>query len=266
MSHTPPVFIRYGKNSSAFFSLKYPTSLVIFVHGFNGNATGTWEDFPRIIRENKDFENADIVFYGYNSLQGQANNNAIRLYKFLKSICELNPNKLGFYRESIGNDFVYERVLVVAHSLGAVIVRRALLNAKSEGKNWLKKCRMVLFAPAHKGARIPDLIAESFPVMGKIFIALGFISIPILDDLRPNSQTILNLIEDSKNYLLKQDGGFTVAHSVVWADKDIVVHNDVFCSDPVAILVDNKTHTSVCKPKSVLYLDPYIVVKKALID
>tara|TARA_R110001632_G_scaffold83411_1_gene184642 strand:- start:3046 stop:3840 length:795 start_codon:yes stop_codon:yes gene_type:complete len=264
MSHTPPIFIKHGKNSSAYLTLDNPTNLVIFVHGFNGNATGTWGEFPSLIRTNNEFANSDVIFYGYESLKGQANNNALRFYNFLSSVCENSPNKLGYRRDNIKDNFTYDRILIVAHSLGAVIVRRALLNSKSENKNWLSKCRMVLFAPAHRGARVQNLVAESLPTIGKILAGLGFIAIPVLDDLRPNSQTISNLIADSQNYLNQNQGNFTIAHRVVWANNEKVVHNDAFCNDPVATLIDNKSHTAVCKPKSAIYLDPYMIVLNSL--
>ncbi|MBX3252720.1 MAG: hypothetical protein KF862_01165 [Chitinophagaceae bacterium] len=263
MSHTPPIFIRHGKNSSAFLTLDNPTNLVIFVHGFNGKATGTWDEFPNLIRNNNDFTNSDIIFYGYDSLKGQANNNAVKFYRTLISVCESNPNNLGFKRDGLTANFSYQRILIVAHSLGAVIVRRALLNAKSENKPWLQNCRMILFAPAHRGARIQNLVAESLPTVGKILAGLGFLTIPVLDDLRPNSQTIQNLITDSQGHLNQNAGQFTIAHEVVWANNEIVVHNDQFCNDPVATLIDNKSHTSVCKPKAT-FLDPYNIVVNAL--
>lgn len=263
MRHTPPIFIRHGKNSSAFLTLDNPTSLVIFVHGFNGKATGTWNEFPDLIRTNNDFANSDVIFYGYDSLKGQANNNAIKFYRALCSVCESNPNNLGYKRDSIAEDFNYQRILIVAHSLGAIIVRRALLNAKNENKPWLVNCRMVLFAPAHKGAKIQNLVAESLPTIGKILAGLGFLFIPVLDDLQPNSQTIQNLITDSQAYLKQNTGQFTIAHEVVWANGEIVVHNQQFCNDPVATLIDGESHTSICKPRA-NYLCPYNIVINAL--
>lgn len=263
MSHTPPIFIKYGKNSSAFLTLDNPTNLVVFVHGFSGSATGTWNEFPSIIRNNNDFINSDVIFYGYESLKGQANNNAVKFYNFLKSVVENSSNNLGFTRENIDKEFKYEKIIIVAHSLGAIIVRRGLLNAKSENKNWLDKCKMVLFAPAHRGARVQKILA-SLPVVGQIITGLGYLAKPILDDLRPDSQTILNLIADSQNYLNQNNGDFTIAHTVVWANNEIIVHNDTFCDDPVASVIDHKSHTTVCKPKLGVYLDPYTIVLNAI--
>ncbi len=264
MSHTPPIFIKQGKNTTAYLTLDNPSNLVIFVHGFNGKATGTWDEFPSLIRTNNEFSNSDIIFYGYDSLKGQANNNAVKFYNLLKSVCENSPNKLGFKRDNIDETFTYDRVLIVSHSLGAIVARRALLNAKVENKIWLDKCRMVLFAPAHRGTRIINPFTESLPTIGKILAGIGLITIPVLDDLRPNSQTIQNLIADSQNYLNLNEGNFTIAHNVIWADNEIIVHNDQFCSDPIATILNNKSHKTVCKPKPITFIEPYTIVVNAL--
>lgn len=261
MSHTPPIFINQGKNTVGYFTTLNPENLIIFVHGFNGSAIDTWNDFPALIKETNEYENSDAIFYGYESLKGQANNNALRFYNFLQVIVEENTGKVGYPRRSKNT---YQRILIVAHSLGSVIVRRALLNAKAENKQWLSYTKMILFAPAHRGARIQNLLTESLPILGKIFAGLGFITIPVLDDLRPASQTIQNLIQETEQLLQNNQGDFTIAYKVVWANDEIVVHNERFCQDPIAVLIDNITHTGVCKPTSPNFLRPFEIVTEAL--
>lgn len=261
MSHTPPIFINHGKNTVGYFTTLNPEKLIIFVHGFNGSALDTWNDFPALIKETGKYENSDVIFYGYESLKGQVNNNALRFYNFLQAIAEGNTNRIGYYRNS---NPTYQKILIVAHSLGSIIVRRALLNANAENKLWLSITQMILFAPAHRGARIQNLLTESLPTLGKIFAGLGFITIPVLDDLRPGSQTILNLIQETENLLLNNQGNFAIAHKVIWANSEIVVHNERFCQDPIAVLIDNKTHTKVCKPIKPGFLRPFEIVTEAL--
>ncbi len=261
MIHTPPIFINHGKNTVGYFTTSNPETLVIFIHGFNGSAIDTWNDFPALIKETKEYAHSDVIFYGYESLKGQANNNALRFYNFLQVIAEGNTNKIGYSRK--GNA-AYQKILIVAHSLGSIIVRRALLNANAESKPWLSITQMILFAPAHRGARIQNLLTESLPTLGKIFAGLGFITIPVLDDLRENSLTILNLIEETEQLLQHNQGNFTIAHKVVWANNEIIVRNERFCQDPIAILIDNKTHTKVCKPNSLNFLRPFEIVTEAL--
>ncbi|MEP7197975.1 MAG: alpha/beta hydrolase [Saprospiraceae bacterium] len=264
MSHTPPIFINHGKNTVGYFTTSNPQSLIIFVHGFNGSATDTWDEFPALIKESNEYANSDVVFYGYESLKGQVNNNALRFYNFLKIIAEGNSNRLGYTRNNLAPNFNYYRILIVAHSLGSIVVRRALLNAKAENKTWLLNTKMILFAPAHRGARIQNLVSESLPTLGRIFAGLGFITIPVLDDLRPNSQTILNLIQETEQLIQQNQGDFTISHTVIWANNEIVVHNERFCQDPVAVLLDNKSHTKVCKPISPNFLTPFEIVTEAL--
>mgnify|MGYP002784997305 CR=1 FL=1 len=261
MSHTPPIFINHGKNTVGYFTISNPQNLIIFVHGFNGSTVDTWNDFPALIKENNEYQNSDVIFYGYESLKGQANNNALRFYNFLQIIADGNTNRVGYSRD--GNT-QYNKILIVAHSLGSLIVRRALLNAKAENKIWLTITNMILFAPAHRGARIQNLLTESLPTLGKIFAGLGFITIPVFDDLRPESQTIQNLIQETEQLLQNNQGDFTIAHKVVWANNEIVVHNERFCQDPIAILIDNKTHTKVCKPNNPNFLQPFDIVTDAL--
>ena len=263
MPHTPPIRIRYGKNSTAYLSLSKPHTLVIFVHGFAGEAQGTWDDFPRLIRTQNDFDECDVVFYGYESLKGQANNNALRFYRDLTALLEKHPNRLGYARNDVEIDFEYENVLIIGHSLGAIIIRRALLCAKTDDKSWLDRCRMVLFAPAHRGARIQNLVMQCMPILGKVAVSLGLLTIPVLDDLKPDSVTITSLLADSNMYLASGTGDFTKAHNVLWAEREIVVHNQPFCQDENATLVERKGHTKVCKP-SEDYLLPYQVVVNAL--
>ena len=262
MGHIQVFLDTYGKNTTAFLSHSFPNNLVIFVHGFIGNATKTWEEFPQLFKTHDDFDTSDIIFYDYESLKGQVSNNAIKFYEFLKAVCENSPNEITFKRNIIEKDFAYSKVLLVAHSLGSIIVRRALLNAKSENKIWLSKCKMILFAPAHCGARVQNKFA-SLPVVGNCLLVLGLIY-PVLDDLKPESQTISNLKSDSKRYLKINQGSFTIAHSVVWAENELIVYNEIFCSDPVAKLMANKTHITVCKPNHTTYIEPYKIVVDAL--
>ena len=261
MNHTPPIFINHGKNTIGYFTTFNPENLIIFVHGFNGSAIDTWNDFPALIKETSKYENSDVIFYGYESLKGQASNNSLRFYNFLQVIAEGNTNRFGYPRN---HKTTYQKILIVAHSLGSIVVRRALLNAYAERRRWLSITQMILFAPAHRGARIQNLLTESLPTIAKIFAGLGFITIPVLDDLRPGSQTIVNLIEETENLLNKNQGDFAIAHKVIWANNEIVVHNERFCQDPIAVLIDNKTHTKVCKPIKPNYLRPFEIVTEAL--
>ena len=72
MQHSPPVFLPEGKSSTAFYSLSGPKRLVVFVHGFSGVSLGTWNNFAAIMQSDSSFADCDLLFYGYDSLKGQA--------------------------------------------------------------------------------------------------------------------------------------------------------------------------------------------------
>src|SRR5713226_7104842 len=58
-------------------------------------------------------------------------------------------------------EFQYGSVVVVAHSLGAVVARQALLDLDEDrNPKWLNKISLVLFAPAHMGADVVPLGTE----------------------------------------------------------------------------------------------------------
>ncbi len=264
MNHTPPIQLPYGTHSVAYYCKKEPTSVVLFIHGFLGNATSTWDEFPALIRERRDFENSDVIFYGYDSEKGQASNNALKFYEFLKIALVQTPGTINYQRRGLPESFQYSKIIFVAHSLGSIVLRRALLNAKAEKCKWLEKEKMVLFAPAHRGARVQKLIFDSLNSFGKVIAGLGFFGIPVLDDLRPESVTITSLIKDTEALLQKNEGEFTKAHTVIWAGNEYVVHNERFCEDPIAKVIGDKTHSEVCKPIEKKFLDPIEFVIKAL--
>jgi pimeloyl-ACP methyl ester carboxylesterase len=263
MQHTPPIFLAHGHKTTAYFSVVQPKQLLVFVHGFNGSSVGTWEEFPDLLREDPDFAQTDLVFYGYDSLKGQANNNGLRFYNCLKALASPGlpeEERWGFERSVVAEDFEYERIILVAHSLGSIVLRRALLNAKADEQPWLAQSQMVLFAPAHRGARIQKLV-EYLPMFGRMLAGLGFVAMPVLEDLKPDSEAIKNLMQESQKLIDEGKGNFAIAAKVVWANNERVVHNERFCQDPVAELVDDQSHSSVCKPQRPDFLRPLEIIK-----
>ncbi len=263
MNHTPPIFIDEGSHTIAFFALDNPQTLVIFIHGFNGRLINTWGEFPDFIRLNNDFKNADILFYGYDSLKNPAAQSSQNLYNSLSNLTENSTNAWGIERAFINESFKYEQIVLVAHSLGALVLRKALLLAKRDHKEWLDSCKMILFAPAHHGFKMRNLIFESLSSIETILSGLGLISFPVLENLKPNSFIIQNLLHDSMQLLDKKQGNFTIADQIIWSKEEEIVRNEHFGQDPIPLLVENKAHHAICKPDS-QYLIPYHLVVKSL--
>lgn len=75
-NHTTSIEIKHGINTQGFFSFDNPDNLLIFVHGFGGNSIGTWNTFHSSLIFDNDFKKSDIIFYGYDTFRGQANDHA----------------------------------------------------------------------------------------------------------------------------------------------------------------------------------------------
>lgn len=258
MSHTIPIYLRPNKEKTvAFYSMLPPRRLIIFVHGFGGNATGTWDEFSKLKNDHERFTESDIIFYGYPSLQQQVNNNALIFKKFILD----NQKPTNDYNDcsyrNITNESEYESIVLVGHSLGAIIIRRALLTLKQEGGHnvLLDKIKMLLFAPAHKGTLIKASYISGPTLLG-VLGSIGIYKTPSFSNLQSNSATITSLLQDTQHYIDIGDFDFTIAAKVIWANEDQIVENDRFFLDPVAI-PEEGSHTSICKPIEGVYMNPF---------
>jgi hypothetical protein len=149
--------------------------------------------------------------------------------------------------------------------LGAVIARRALLDAISEGKNWPNKVSLILYAPAHNGANIVNLISDTisgWPLGAAIGSMIKFKS-PLINQLKPGSKDLLKLSTDTQE---KIDAGFSaclIAKKVFIAQLENVVENQVFCKDPPPKSIPGTTHVSICKPR-ISFLAPLYELEECI--
>ncbi|HBP89779.1 MAG TPA: hypothetical protein PKK23_17630 [Nitrospirales bacterium] len=233
-------------------SLAPERRLVLFIHGFRGTALGTWDRFPVLVEGQKKFQGCDLVFYGYSSkwqrTQVLANDfrDALDLL-FSQPRILLQATATESNRAS---DFRFEEVFLVAHSMGALVARQALLDAFQMRYPWTSKVRLALFAPAHMGADLLRLCMQTlapFPIP----VSLAAHSIyPCLHDLVPTSQTINLVISRAKNLDPLSAKTFS-AHGVWIAAHDQVVSPNAFPGDPPSKTIRGRTHISMCKPTNV---------------
>lgn len=148
-------------------------------------------------------------------------------------------------------DFEYDEITVVAHSLGAVIVRRALLDATRLALPWAAKIKLVLYAPAHKGASVTDLALEAASGFGftRFFGSFARFESPLIDQLKPDSKDLAGLAIETEKALEQGGNRHLVALRVVIAEFEKIVRNETFCDDPPPETIPDTTHTSVCKPR-----------------
>ena len=265
----PLIPVSLGQNSLFAPALKCDRTIVIFIHGFRGKALSTWLSFPELVDRFGGLRNADLLFYGYASRPQRVQNMAINLRSHVDDVWA-DPANLGSAVAEVISERArqteivqidrWDRVIFVAHSLGAVVVRRALLDCYLEktGKysdtHWSRHSKLCLFAPAHSGANILRLISETLSTLG---IPIG----PVLKQIYPCLQDLdqdsiaLKSLRDDYEYLPKHWRSLTNAILVILAENDQVVDPSRFPGDPVSDQIEGRGHIDVCKPNE-QFIDP----------
>ncbi len=261
--HTHPIDIDNGIDTDAFFSYSTAEVLIIFIHGFGGKSTATWNNFPHYLISEDTFQHCDIYFYGYDTFKGQAGDHAAELYDFIDLAS--TPLKNGFLPATLNlPERAYKRILLVAHSLGAVLARQVQVLATTAKKDWVHKSELALFAPAHHGAEVVSLAKES---LSGIFGLIGIIArykYPVLTDLDANDEGILKELKETIEKLQdKGEANYTKARLVVYAKNDKVVRNFPYLQDAPPKVVTDASHTSVCKPNDA-FMNPFQLLKSIL--
>jgi hypothetical protein len=242
------------KKPRSYWSTNPNGTVIIFVHGFGGQAVGTWMEFERLLPVHPKCANCDIVFYGYNSMQAQLQASAKLLFQKINRLCSdplsvINPDLDPAAQRA--QDFQVRRLLLVAHSLGAVISRRALLIAHDAGAGWTTNTSLALFGPAHLGARVDLLIASAlslFPFAGRAVLPLATYRYPPIKELEKISNILKSLKIDVQAALIKPGCDFLRARKVVFGEVDHVVTVEDFLEDTKFEIYEGKDHQTVCKP------------------
>jgi pimeloyl-ACP methyl ester carboxylesterase len=250
-THFLPQQLRTGKKSWVYYSKNPNRKAIIFVHGFNGDAISTWSQFDRELFREPRCAQFDIVFFGYEGKAWTLESCAQYYYQFLERIFRLDTRDRQTLKFPIRPDFKYEELIIVAHSMGSVVTRRALLIAEENRQVWSRRTKLALFAPVHLGARVVRLLSESFPGFPLKLLNLLRYRWPPLEELSPESDYLKELKRDVETAIrrpgCKHLAATRVAHSF---GDNVIEHKDkVFCSDPKAKWIDG-SHSKMCKPTS----------------
>ena len=249
-SHTPLVPLKLGESSKAAYALSGSDIAIVFLHGYSGTAVGTWKQFDSLLFDFPPAENADLFFIGYPSTTRTTEANS---YYFLEILDTLFTKAAASRRPfSIPGNRIepYRKIVVVAHSMGSVVARRALLMADTNQRTWTRKVAMVLFAPAHLGARFQNHVDSTMASVFKLIWQFGQFRSPAINDLRIGSPYLKQLRDDVTNALqMYPPPNHLIAKRVIHGFDDIIVDQPgyAFCADPSSIFIPG-THTSLCKP------------------
>ena len=99
---------------------------VIFIHGYRGHSTGTWAQFDTLLPGSDAAKRADLYFYQFDGLRSNVIAGASIFKAFLS---DLRSNPSLIVNDSLpecahrSSSFAYQRITIIAHSLGAVIAR-----------------------------------------------------------------------------------------------------------------------------------------------
>ncbi|BFU91667.1 MAG: hypothetical protein NTAFB01_28540 [Nitrospira sp.] len=244
--------------------------MLIFLHGFGGDALTTWSEF---VTQWPDTHGGwDLVFFGYPTCKFKISELKLefkldRLYidehvnSFRKFIEMLEPAPAITINKTLEvllkcrpelrrpDDFAYSQIVLVAHSMGAVVCRRALILEKTS--DWVSKSSLILFAPAHRGGK-PLMFINALTGInwGSVFAETINFVVPTLGDLKPEGKFLSDLEEDTRKLVADGVEEPFIVDYVCWAIPDNVVVNKYFAEDgrKTAEEVKKKTHKEICKP------------------
>ena len=240
-----------------------PERLVVFVHGFRGEALGTWQSFPVSGHRSPWWQAADLLFVGYksqsDSIKGVADSlrdNLPRFYPRPPSD-QLVANGVAI-REIVAAD--YRELILVGHSLGGVVIRRALLDVAHRWVTRLETepgtqrpsmldAKVRLFSPASAGFR-PGGWVGLLKETGVWRIAEPYLRrSTAYTDLQPGSDLLIETRARTEDYVRRDKRAFAALRvEILWARPDKIVLEDRYDDDYPDDSV-SATHSSVCKPR-----------------
>lgn len=126
--------------------------LILFVHGYGGHPRGTWERFPDLIRADAELgARFDVSLHHFHS--------SILNVPFFTKAPPIHRIAQGL-RAAVDNRYAprYSDVVLVAHSLGGLVVRRYICDELPRGG--LHTTQVMLFAVPNNGSSLARLAAS----------------------------------------------------------------------------------------------------------
>ncbi len=125
-------------------------SVILFLHGFTGHPTETFKNIPELLLAEKQIDGYDIFSIGYSSSL---------MPDIAKNIWSADPDiesLSSYFKTLIETRFNrYNRICLVAHSMGGLVVQNGILKL---GKKDLKKIKyLLMFGTPSKGLNIANL-------------------------------------------------------------------------------------------------------------
>jgi hypothetical protein len=259
--HSPPGWTLYVSHHD-----QSVHRLAVFVHGFNGRAVSSWLDFQEAGADREWWQETDLLFIGYDSLKENISGVANRIRRELPKFFPLPfaaAMSVDGIRARKDIESRYDELVVIGHSLGGLIVRKALYDAAmkwdEDGRPSptpaLLTAKVRLFSPASAGFQAAGFLGSlrALSIWQAVEVFLRRAS--AYSDLQPGS-AILTETRHRTEMLAKDQGFGALRARIVWANPDNVVIVERYDTDFVDESWDGTTHASVCKPKRGIFEKP----------
>lgn len=260
---------------------------VIFIHGFNGSAKGTWADFAGLVDDKNTsrwWETADLYFFHYqwNSMFESIPKNTNTVIQFIEHLFPTPPDDI-FNTAGMGlrDNFSYKKLSLIGHSEGGLILRKVILeiaDADTRLEEYLRE-RLVkpMTEPSPQGIELADIRLFAPAIGGESitgFFGLLTHSSVIAPTLRlsaakvgmnSTSSSVTEARASTRRYADNCTMACFRAH-ILWADKDTIVNSERYQRDyQCKNLPTGTDHVKVCKPNP-KYIRPLTFVEFGVVN
>lgn len=228
-----------------------PTGLVLFAHGFGGAGVDTWKEFPALLETDPDLADFDVCFWGYDT---SLDPNLLKKF-FWSDNPDIDTLGRGLRTVVDNLERRYKRIVLVAHSMGGLVVQLFLLHEIQQKRS------------EHLD-RIPEVILYGTPSAGLVKANLAQLLHTQVADMGSYSTLITDLRYQWKRLVddvrAVSPPPFRLTLVAGMQDKFVPQSTslDPFPFDEKEIVPGN--HTAMVKPASRTDL-AYVLLKKRLL-
>lgn len=195
--------------------------LLVLLHGWNGDASGTWNQFPQLLKNDSRLKEFDLWMVEYPTVLARRNLRIRQMSRWLNELMVIN----GRYEQ-------YTEIYVIAHSMGGLIARGMLLENRLANNNMAYKSVISIASP-YRGADIARLLST-------LGLSRGY-----AEDLRPGSEMLDSLRDDWNSFRDRPHGYcLTSPHDAVVSEDSAIYQCNEYLRYP------QWGHSEMVKPES----------------
>lgn len=217
-------------------------NVILFVHGFSGEASETFGNIPAWIAEDPQFKGWDMYPFGFSEFVHP--DKGKNVWASVDDILRVSDHLTVSLKHRLAR---YHRVAIVAHSLGGLVAQRAILDLDAENRS-----------------RITNLILFSTPSLGISDAVAHTIWNQKNQDLAHNSEFIQNLRSDWSETIGKQPP-FGLRAIAATGDQFVDRDSSLSSFDPDSVLTLEGDHFGIVSPESTED-DSYQLIINSLLD